>query len=535
MRVLTRLAFVAALAAGFVTGCGPSRTPVEAGPETQVIHIGIGVEPATLDPQLSAGVSERRILSALFEGLVSPHPETLAPVPAVAERWEISEDGRTWRFYLREDASWSDGRPVTADDFVFGWRRALTPSLAAPYASSFFMIAGAEDYFRSVTDDFGSVGISAIGPRIFEVRLQNPVPYFLSLLYQPAFAPAPRHAIEAHGDPFLRTTDWTRPARIVSNGAFVLTEQVINSHVRVTRSETYWDRENVALAGAVFHATPDKAAEERAFRAGQLHVSDSVPPALIADYQRRADPALRMNPYLGTFYVFLNTREEPFDDPHFRQALSLALDRRSLVEDVLQGGQLPAYHWTPPDTAGYTASARLDEDPARASAYLATSGYRGKPPVVYLFNSSENQRLIAETLQAMWRENLGIEVVLENVEWRVYLDRRRTGDFAMARGSWIGDFLDPKTFLDLWTSESTRNWTGWSHPAYDRAMEQAATATSESGRFAWFDQAEAILLEELPIIPLYFYTSVYLVDATVVGWEANLLDLHPLKHVRLDP
>jgi oligopeptide transport system substrate-binding protein len=527
---------VALVALFTAAGC-TRQPPVDAAREAGILLLGNGPEPQALDFHLTTGSSELALQMALYEGLVAPHPATLEPLPAVAESWIQSEDGLTWRFTLRDSARWSDGSPVVAADFAAAWQRVLDPALGAPYAYMLHVLAGAEAYNRGAGGDFARVGVRVLEDGRLEARLARPVPHFLSLLCHPVWFPVPAHLVRSSGR-HERAGAWTLPESFVGNGPFLLEEWRPREYIDTVANPLYWDSASVRLAGIRFFAIDEPAAEERAFMAGQLHLTNALPPARVADWRSRADPALRIDPYLGTYYILPNVRSGPLADARVRRALSLAIDRRALVDNLLGAGQRPAAAFVPDNTPGYRSPGGELHDPARARALLAEAGFaggRGFPRIEYLFNSSESHRQIAEALQAMWRSELGIEVQLVNQEWRTYLQRRESGDFELARAVWIGDYLEPSTFLDLWTSDSGNNWAGWVSAGYDAHMDAAHGSGDMARRMESYRHAESILLAEQAVIPLYHYVTVYLKDPAVRGWEPNLLNWHPLKHVYFAP
>ncbi len=524
-----------------LSGCLNRETAVERGIREQVLHRGIGPELAGLDPHLATSTGDYNVLSALFEGLVSGDPVDLSPVPGVAERWETSADGITYTFHLRADARWSNGDPVTAHDFVASFQRMLSPSLGAEYAPMLYVLAGAEAFHRGVTDDFGRVGASAVDDRTLRLRLDRPVPYFLTMLNHTPWFPVHLRELEKHGSATDRNTPWARPGLLVGNGPFVLSEWHPNQRIIVTKAPTYWDAATVRLNAIHFHPIEDRDAEERAFRAGQLHLTEALPPARIDTYRRAAaeegSNLLRIDPYLGTEFYRVNVTRPFLNERKIRRALSKAVDRTAIVERILRGGQLPATAFTPPGTAGYMPTARIETNFEAARTLLAEAGYpggRGAPMIELVFNTSESHRSVAEVVQETWRRELGLNVTLVNQEFRSILAARRVGQFQLLRSSWVGDYADPMTFLDLWTSRSGNNYTGWSSSAYDQLIFQASHATEPEARRAFFQRAEALLLEESPVIPIYHYTHVFLLHPAVRGWHSNLLDRHPYKHVWLE-
>jgi len=519
-------------------GCGKRQTLVQTGDREGILHFGNLSEPAALDPHVVTGVSEHNIISALLEGLVAEEPATLTPVPGAAQRWDLSADGLTYTFHLRPEARWSNGDPVTAADFVFSYRRILTPALGASYAYMLFGIKHAEAYNKGEISDFDQVGVRALDALTLEITLHSPVPYFLTLLNHYAWFPVHPATILAHGDIGQIGTAWTAPGKFVGNGPFVLAEWHANKHILVRKSPTYWDREKVSLNAIYLYPIGDHAIEERAFRAGQLHITGTIPPDRIDYYRKEHPELLRLEPYMGCYYYLFNTTRPPLDKPGVRRALALALDRERITRHITRGGESPAYHFTPPNTAGYTATNVLSGTTDDARRLLAEAGFpggQGFPVLQLLYNTADTHARLAEVLQQMWKNELGIHVELVNTEWKVYLEQSRSGNYDIARAGWIGDYLDPNSFLDLWVTGGGNNRTRWSSLAYDALIRTAAQTADVQQRYALFQQAEGILMQEMPILPLYFYRSKSLVQPSVQGWLPNLLDHHPWKHIRLTP
>ena len=420
------LGMTALLCLLILAGCKKPESNVEKGNRLQILHKGNGQEVQDLDPQIVNSVSEFNILSALLEGLVAEDPVDLHPVPGVAERWDVSEDGRIYTFHLRPNAKWSNGAPVTARDFIDSYQRILSPTLAADNAYMLYPVANAEAFHKGRLADFAQVGFQAPDERTLIVTLASPTPYFLSLLSHYSWFPVHIPTVRKHGPVNERGSRWTLPERFVGNGPFTLEEWRLNVRVRVKKSETYWDAERVALNAIVFHTIDSVDVEERAFRSGQLHVTDAIPVNRIDRYRREQPDLLRIDPYLGTYFFRVNVTR--LDNRLLRRALAMAIDRQSIVENVTRGAQLPADAFTPPKTAGYTSEAKLPYDIRQAQRLLAEAGFpegRGLPPIEILFNTSENHKIIAEAIQQMWRKNLNVAATLVNQEQKVYFDSRR--------------------------------------------------------------------------------------------------------------
>ncbi len=506
------------------------------GKASQVLHIGNGAEPQGLDPHITTGIPESQIQTALFEGLVVYHPETLETMPGAAESWTISEDRKTYLFKMREGAKWSNGDPVTAHDFVYSWKRLVSPKLASEYAYQLFYLENAEKYYKGEITDFNEVGVKAVDDMTLEVKLNNPVPFFLSLLVHHSTYPVHKATIEKFGNIDSRVSKWTLPENFVGNGPFVLKKWELNKIIVVEKNPLYWNASIAKLDEIHFYPVEMEQTEERMFRSGQLHVTNIVPTEKIEVYKEKSPELIHIDPYLGTYFYRLNTLKEPFNDPMVRRALAMSIDRKLIVEKVTKGGQIPAYAITPPDTMGFTPKPAIPYDIEGAKKLLAEAGYpdgKGFPECELMYNTMDMHRKIAVAIQQMWKKALNINITLSNQDWKVYLDRERTMNYTLSRGSWIGDYPDPNTFLDMWVTGGGNNRTGWSNRAYDELIAGAAAADREE-RYGYFQQAEQVLADEVPVIPVYTYTRVYLKRPEVKGWYPNILDHHPYQYVYLE-
>lgn len=496
-----------------------------------ILYRGNGAEPKDLDPHTSTGVGEFQIIQALFEGLTNKHPKTLEIIPGVAERWESSKDGKKWTFHLRKNAKWSNGDPVTAQDFVYSWFRLIDPKTASEYAYQGHYFKNAKSFAEGKIKEPKQVGFRAKDAYTLEVELENPTPYFLSLLFHHSLYPAHKATVEKYG---MR---WTRPENMVSNGPFKLTTWETNKIIKVAKSPNYWDAAVVKLNEIHYFPTENIDTEEKMFRSGQLDVTYEIPQEKIDFWKRDKSGVLYTYAYLGNYHYLINTTKAPMNDKRVRKALALSLDRERLVKYVTRGGQAPAQALTPPGTGGFNVVGHLPKDASRvgeAKKLLAEAGYpdgKNFPAIEILYNTSASHKKIAEALQTMWKENLGIQVKLLNQEWKVYLDTMRTKNYFLARQGWIGDYNDPNTFLDMYMTDNGNNRTGFANKEYDGLLEAAARETDHNKRLALFQKAEDILAEELPVIPIYIYTRNYLINTRVQGWEKNIEDVHPLKFV----
>lgn len=517
--------------------CGPMENNVDSGTQNQVLHLGNGSEPPSLDPHLSLAVNSSNIIGALMEGLVTHNPISLAPEPGAAMSWDVSEDLTRYTFHLNPDARWSNGDTVTAHDFIYAWRRLLMPTLAAEYAYQLFVVKNARGYYQGTITDFNDVGVAAIDDYTLEVQLNAPTPYFLSLLTHSSTFPVHPATVEAFGGIDDPGNLWTRPGNYVGNGAFILTEWALNRIVRVEKNPYYWDAARVKLNEVRFYPIDNLVTEERMFRSKTIHISSTVAEEKIASYRKNKPDLINISPYLGTYFYRFNVRKPPFDDIKVRRAFAMSINRQQIVDAVTKGGEIPTFNLTPENTLGYTARAKTPFDIKAARQLLAQAGYpdgAGFPNVEILYNTSEGHRKIAIAIQQMWKKNLNINITLYNQDWKAFLETEKNGDFQLARAGWIGDYVDPNTFLDMFVTDGGNNRTGWSNLEYDRLIQQAALTENTQQRFELFQQAEQILIDHSPIIPIYTYTAKYLISPDVKGWHPNVLNDHPLKYVYLE-
>jgi len=503
--------------------------------DKKVYHAGNGAEPASIDPHIATGVPEHHIMVALFEGLSSPEPKTLAPSPGAAERWDISDDLKTYTFYLRKDGKWSDGTPVTAQDFVFSWMRSLAPGLSE-YAYMLYPVKNAEEFNLGKLKDFSKVGIQAKDDHTLVVTLKAATPYFLTLLHHYSTWPVPKATIEKYGDWNDRNNTWTQPGKIVSNGPFKLKAHELNKKLVVERNPNYWNASIVKLDEIHFYPTTDLSSEEREFRTGKLHFTYEIPAHKVQKLVEENPEETRITPYLGTYFYRFNVTKKPMNDVRVRKALALTVDRESLVKNVTRANQVPAYSFVPPDTAGYTSENRLDGNIDDAKKLLAEAGYpegKGFPKVDILFNTHDLHKDVAVAIQQMWKKNLGIDVGLNNQEWKVYLDTEKKLNYNVSRAGWIGDYNDPNTFLDMFTSYSGNNRTGWKNKEYDALIGKASITGDQKERYSILQQAEKMLIDNMIVLPLYTYTVKHMVSKKLTGYHDNILDTHMYQYMDL--
>jgi oligopeptide transport system substrate-binding protein len=521
-----------------LVACGGGESNVARGNREGILHYGNGSEPQGLDPHVVTGVPENHLVRALFEGLAVKNPYTLEPEPGVAQSWDISDDGRIITFHINPRAKWSNGDPMSAHDYVWSWQRALSPAMGNQYAYMLFPVKNAESYATGKITDFKEVGVKALDDLTLQVTLTERTPYFIQLMDHYSTFAVHRPTLEKFGKATDRYTRWTRVENLVGNGAFRLKEWLLNRRITMEKSDTYWDKDKVKLNGVVFYPTENIVSEERMFRVGQLHYTASIPLDKIPVYRAMTNSPYVQAPYIGTYFYLFNTKRAPLDDVRVRQALSMAIDREKLNATVLKGANVPAYSITPPGTLGYQPPMVFGYDVPRARQLLADAGYpqgQGWPQTQLIYSTSESHRKIAVALQQMWKDALNIPVTISNQEWKVYLDSVSQMDFQIARRGWIGDYVDPNNFLDLFLCGGGNNNTGFCDPAYDEMiLRLAPKAKTREQRFAIFAEAETLLMEQMPILPIYTYTSQHLIHPSVKGLPPNLMDSINLKYIWLD-
>jgi oligopeptide transport system substrate-binding protein len=489
----------------------------------------LNLEPETIDPGLVGGQAGGRIIANLFEGLTVRDPE-LIPQPGVAESWELSPDGLTWTFHLRESV-WSDGTALVSEDFRWSWLRLLDPATASKSAQLLHPVIGAAAFNAGTLEDPLEVGIRAPGPQTLIVELERPVAWFAELCATPPLSPVPRHVIEvAH-------TRWTRPESIVSNGPFVLVERKLNQGLFLKRNARYWNVEEIALGSAAALTGDFANANFNRYESGHLDWVDAggVPPSLVDRLRVRDD--WHATAFLATYFLRCNVRRAPLDDPRVRRALQASIDARSIVDHVTRSGQVQAHSLVPPAVPGYEEIQLPGHDPERGRQLLAAAGYPGGeafPAITLLISTSQWHRQIAEVLQQQWRDNLGIEVLIQNQEWKVFTATVRQGDYDLARGSWIADYADAGNFLEIWGTDSPNNRTGFADHRVDSLISRSAAEIDARQRAELLREIEQIVVaEEAAILPIYYFSITNLFDAEVwEGLEPDALNSLDLRRVR---
>jgi oligopeptide transport system substrate-binding protein len=515
------------------TGFFGTTTPRHGPDELWINNAG---EPEWLDPNKCADGNGGEILWNTFAGLVQAHPATLEPLPEIATHWDISADGRKYTFHLRP-SEWSDGRPLTAHDFVYSFRRLVDPKTASKYATNGHIFRGGAAISRGEAAA-DTLAVVARDDLTLDVTLENPIPYFLNFLTFYSFMPIPRHLIDDLAARGIDPEFWTRPEHIVSNGPFQMTEWKFRQRMVFEKNPRYWDAANVHLQRVRLAMVESYTTALNMYAAGEFDWpgSNTALPAEFMDELARFRDFHR-HPYLAVYFYWINTQTPPLDDPLVRRALSLAIDREALVTHVARGGQIPSAALVPDGLAGYEGIPLPLFAPADARRLLREAGYESPadlPPISLMYNTSEGHKQVAEAIQQMWKKELGIRVELENQEWKVFLANAEQMNFQICRMGWTGDYADPFTFLELLTTDCGNNHSGWSNPAYD-ALLQAANRASDPGlRLARLREAEELMLADQPLIPLYVYTRSQLIKPYVRGIEGNHQDRHPWKHIRID-
>ena len=504
--------------------------------------IGNGDEIQSLDPAHMQGVPEQKVFLALGEGLVVNDPKTCYAVPGIAESWKTSPDGTVITFKLRK-STWSDGEPVTAQTFVDSWLRNLDPDTASEYAYLIgIVVKGANEFNTWAPDKAKSdednaaakaaareaVGAKAIDDYTFEVTMVGPVAFALDMFAHQIFAPQPLHVIAKVGD------QWTKPENFVSNGAFVLKEYKQQQYLLAVKNPKYWDAKNVKLASIKFLPVNDVKTEYNMLKNKEIDWATTIPNDLLDEVKLRPD--YQVAPATISYYYIFNMTKKPFDDVRVRKALAMAIDKKAIVDKITKGGQIATNALVPP-MAGYVPPKGNGYDPAQAKKLLAAAGFpggKGFPATTVIYNTNENHKKIAEFVQQQWKTVLGIDVQLQNLEWKTFLDTRsNTHDFQITRAGWQADYLDPDSYLNMFVKGGGNNDGLYDNPKYDALIKKEAAMKGGADRNKAMQQAETLLVEtDQHIIPFYYYVSQNLIDTKKWnGWYSNTLDTHPWKFI----
>lgn len=507
--------------------------------EKQTLVRNNGSEVQSLDPHKIEGVPESNINRDLFEGLLISDVDG-KPSPGVAEKWE-NKDFKVWTFHLRKDAKWSDGTPVTAQDFVYSWQRLANPNTASPYASylQYGHIVNIDDIIagkKPVTD----LGVKALDDHTFEVTLSEPVPYFYKLLVHSSVSPVPRAAVEKFGE------KWTQPANIVTNGAYKLKDWVVNERIVLERNTNYWDNAKTVINQVTYLPISSEVTDVNRYRSGEIDMTyNNMPIELFQKLKKEIPNEVHVDPYLCTYYYEINNQKAPFNDVRVRTALKLALDRDIIVNKVKNQGDLPAYSFTPP----YTDGAKLVEPEwfkwsqekrnEEAKKLLAEAGYTAEKPLTFdlLYNTSDLHKKLAIAAASIWKKNLGANVKLENQEWKTFLDTRHQGDYDVSRAGWCADYNEPTSFLNMVLSDSSNNTVHYKSPVFDKLIADTLKVTDEAQRSELYSKAEQQLDKDSAIVPVYYYVNARLVKPWVGGYSGkdpmdniHVKDLYIIKH-----
>lgn len=483
---------------------------------------GNGTEVASIDPHKTQGVPESNVIRDLLEGLVNQDADGNT-IPGVAERWETT-DNKTFIFHLRKDAKWSNGDPVTAEDFVYSFQRAVDPTTASPYSWYLDMttMVNASDIIAGKKDK-STLGVKAIDENTLEIKLASSVPYFVMMMGHTTMKPVHKATVEEFGD------QWTKPENFVGNGAFVMSKWVVNERIEMTPNKYYWDNAKTVLTKVTYLPLENYVAEMNRFLAGEIDMTYELPNEHFKRLQKEHADSLAIKGDLCTYYYSLNTLKPPFDDVRVRKAVSYAIDRNVITKFLLGKGEKPAYGLTPeivanfdPELPEYAKLTQKERD-AKAKALLEEAGYSKSNPLKFslLYNTSENHKKLAVAIGSMWKKTLGIEVTLENQEWKTYLETKNQGNFQVARASWCGDYNEASTFTSLMEGQNTTGGIHYKSDAYDKLTKQAIESTSETERQQLYYDQEKLLAEDMPIIPVYQYVKARLLNPHVGGYAKN--------------
>lgn len=499
------------------------------------LRIANSGEPDSLDSHHVSGVWENRIIGDMFLGLTTEAADA-RPIPGAAESWEVSDDSTVYTFKLR-DHTWSDGTPVTADDFVFAFRRILDPAEAAEYASLLYTIKNAKALNEGALEGMDQLGVRALDPKTLEITLESPTPYFIEQLTHYTAFPVPKHKVEELG------ADWVKPGNIVGNGPYTVVEWLPNTHVKAVKNEAFYDADNVAIDTVYYYPAEERNAATKQFRAGEIDVQYDFASEQIDWLKANLLEATRIAPWLGIYYYALNTRKPPLDVAGVRAALALAIDREAITDKVLRTGEIPAYSFVPPGTGNYGEPAYVswkdtpyEERLAQAKDLMAAAGFGPDNPLrlQLRYNTSENHKKIAIAIAAMWKQ-LGVQTELFNSEVKVHYNDVQEGNFEVARAGWIADYNDAQNFLYLMDSSTgPLNYAGYASGEFDRLMAEASATADLSARAELLRQAEAVAMADLPNIPIYYYVSKNLVAPRVKGWVDNTKDIHRTRWLSVE-
>ena len=515
----------------------PAATDV-ATPQVNRIVSSNMAEPGTLDPAKARGTHESWPLQHLFVGLTRVNKDGKVE-NALADKIEISEDGKVYKVTLKDGLKWSDGNPITAEDFEFAWKRVLDPKMESQYAYQLYYIAGAEEYNKG-KGKADSVGVKAVDAKTLQVTLKQPTAYFDSLMGFYTYYPVSKKVVEANAD-------WAKdPKTLVSNGAFTLKDWTHNSKIVMDKNPNYYEADKVKIDGIDLDIIEDQSTVYQKYVAGEYNMVVELPTEVTAKLRAENNPELVIGPNVALYYYNLNPAVKPLNNVKVRKALSLALDRKVITDQITQGGQLPATAIVPPglldDTGKEFSDANKDliKTDVEEAKKLLTEGLAEEKmtpadvKLTILYNTSENHKKIAEAIQQMWNKELGIKTELENVEFKVKIDRENAHQFEISRSGWVGDYLDPMIFMDLWITGASNNYVNYSNPEYDKLVKEAQTSTDQKLRMDNMKKAEKMILEDMAIVPIYFYTHPYAVKPNVKGITKNAINYPSLINAEIE-
>ncbi|GAM59576.1 periplasmic oligopeptide-binding protein oppA [Vibrio ishigakensis] len=522
---ITKALFLGASLLAATTSFSTLAATVPAGTKlakVQELVKGNGTEVASIDPQKTEGVPESNIIRDILEGLVNQDADGNT-VPGVAESWE-TKDNKNYTFHLRKDAKWSNGDPVTAQDFVYSWQRAVDPATASPYSWFVEMTTmhNAADIIAGKKDK-SELGVKAVDDHTLEVQLDSPLPYFVSMTGHTTLMPVHQATVEKYGE------KWTRPEHFVGNGAFVPELWVVNERLELKRNDQYWDNSRTVLNKVTYLPIENQVSEMNRFLAGEVDITYELPLEHFRRLKKEHPRELQVKGNLCSYYYGFNNTRKPFDDVRVRKALSFAIDRDIISNAILGQGQKPAYFMTPEITAGFNpempayGKMTQKERVAEAKKLLKEAGYDKDHPLEFsvLYNTSDNHKKIATAIQSMWKKELGVKATLENQEWKTFLDTRRAGDFDVTRTGWCADYNEASSFLSLMQSNNSSNDPKYRSAEYDALMAKAMNATSDEERSGYYTQAEKLLAKDMPIAPIYQYVISRLVSPKVGGYPSH--------------
>ncbi|MEW9124069.1 MAG: peptide ABC transporter substrate-binding protein [Thermotaleaceae bacterium] len=520
-----------------LSGCSPTEPAKSTAVETAILEYNLAADPNTIDPDLNQAIDGSHIVNNIYEGLMREIDGKLEN--AMAEKVDISEDGLVYTFHLR-DALWSDGQPVKAQNFEYGWKRVLNPATAAPYSAHMFYIKNAQAYFEG-KENIENVGIQSLDDKTFEVTLETPTPYFLSLITRGAFMPIRQDMVEKSPEGWAKD-----PSTAISNGPFVLAEYTAGDKIVLKKNPNYWNADSVKLDQINCHMIVEASTALTAYESGDLDIINIVPTQEIPRLMKE-EPTFNILPQLGTYYLNFNVNRAPTNDVKVREALSLAIDRRAITDQVQKGGEIPATGFNPVGlkdsqgrdfnkTAGdygvHIDGGNIEE----AKKLLAEAGYpdgQGFPEITLLYNTSETHKAVCEAIQEMWKKNLGINVNLANQEWAVFQETRIQGDYIVSRGGYIGDYPDPVGLLELFVTGSSNNHPHWSNPEYDELIKASRFAKGPE-RDELIYKAQDLLMDDMAIAPLFYYTDPVMAKDYVHGWQKNSMSYWYFGKVSLE-